>query len=175
MDRFDPSRKDSPWQPARRLACRGLQAGLLAAALLPAAFSADTPPPAGKADDKLTGVRTLVAAKRWPDALAELQRLNDSASADWNNLMGYVSRKVSPPDLNAADRYYREALRIDPRHRGALEYSGELALMRGDLAGAEQKLTALDRACLFGCEEYTDLKQAVQRFKAAGNRYLPGS
>ena len=82
-------------------------------------------------------------------------------------------RKGSPPDLDGADRHYREALRIAPAHRGALEYSGELALMKGDLPQAEQRLAALDKACTFGCEEYTDLKQAVQRYKAAGNRYQP--
>ena len=154
------------------LACALLAAGLMAGMTAPAR-AADTAPV--KADDKLSGVRSQVAAKRWADALAELRNQNDSASADWNNLMGYVLRKGSPADLDGADRYYREALRIDPRHKGALEYSGELALMRGDLAGAEQKLAALDRVCLFGCEEFTDLKQAVQRFKAAGNRYTPGS
>ena len=155
----------------------GLAGAVLAAGLMagmPAStWAADTAP--AKADDKLSGVRTQVAAKRWPDALAELRKVNDSASADWHNLMGYALRKGSPADLDGADRHYREALRIDPRHKGALEYSGELALMRGDLAGAEQKLALLDRVCMFGCEEFTDLKQAVQRFKAAGNRYTPGS
>ena len=151
-----------------------LAAGVLGA-VSPPTCAADSPPSSTKADDKLAAVRTQVAAKRWPDALAELRKLNDGASADWQNLMGYVLRKGSPPDLDGADRHYREALRIDPRHRGALEYSGELALIRGDLAGAEHKLAALDRVCLFGCEEYTDLKQAVQRFKAAGNRYTPAS
>ena len=149
-----------------------LAGGLMAGQPAPT-WAADTAP--AKADDKLSGVRSQVAAKRWPDALAELRKVNDSASADWQNLMGYVLRKGSPADLDGADRHYREALRIDPRHKGALEYSGELALMRGDLAGAEQKLALLDRVCLFGCEEFTDLKQAVQRFKAAGNRYTPGS
>ena len=162
----------SRWQAG--LAGAALAIGLLAG-LPPVARAADTAPANAKADDKLAGVRVQVAAKRWPDALAELRKLNDTASADWHNLMGYVLRKGSLADLDGADRHYREALRIEPRHRGALEYSGELALMRGDLAGAEQKLAALDRVCLFGCEEYTDLKQAVQRFKAAGNRYVPGS
>lgn len=151
-----------------------LTAGLLAG-FPPQAGAADTAPATVKADDKLAGVRTQVAGKRWADALAELRKLNDWASADWHNLMGYVLRKGSPADLDGADRHYREALRVEPRHKGALEYSGELALMRGDLAGAEQRLAVLDRVCLFGCEEYTDLKQAVQRFKAAGNRYTPGS
>ncbi len=140
------------------------------------AWAADTPAPSGaRADDKLATVRAHVAAKRWDEALAELQRLNDTASADWHNLMGYNLRKQKTPDLDAADRHYREALRIAPSHRGALEYSGELALMRGDLPRAEQQLALLDRACTFGCEEYTDLKNAVQRYKAAGNRWVPGN
>jgi tetratricopeptide (TPR) repeat protein len=76
----------------------------------------------------------------------------------------YSLRKQATPDLDGAERFYNEALRIDPRHRGALEYSGELYLMKGDLARAEQRLAALDKAYTFGCEEYTDLKNAVARF-----------
>ena len=157
--------------------CRGwcwLLASAMLAGMPMAALSADTAPSASPADDKLKAVRSQLAAKRWVEATAELLRVNDLASAGWHNLMGYSLRKSAPPDLDGADRHYREALRIEPRHRGALEYSGELALMRGDLVLAEQKLASLDKACTFGCEQYTDLKQAVQRFKAAGKRYTPG-
>ena len=159
--------------PLRRLKT-GLAALLLAwgAGL---AQAADTPSTGASANDKLAAARTQVAAKRWPEALAELRQLNDTSSADWHNLMGYVLRKNTPSDWDGADRHYREALRIDGRHKGALEYSGELALMRGDLAQAEQRLAVLDKVCTFGCEEYTDLKNAVQRYKAAGNKYVPGS
>ena len=80
--------------------------------------------------------------------------------------------RYSSPDLDAAERHYNEALRIAPQHRGALEYSGELYLMKGDLASAEKRLAALDKECLFGCEEYTDLKKAIEHFKAAGNRFV---
>ena len=139
----------------------------------PLAYSADTAVASPGAVDPLAAARSQVTAHRWPEALAELKRVNDTGSADWNNLMGYCLRMGTPPDLAGADRHYREALRIDPVHRGALEYSGELALMQGDLALAEQRLAVLDKACRFGCEEYTDLKQAVQRYKAAGNRYQP--
>lgn len=135
--------------------------------------AANAPAPAAGGADKLGIARAQVAAKRWPEALAELRQLGDSNSADWNNLMGYVLRKSSPLDLEGAERHYGEAVRIDPRHRGALEYSGELALIEGDLLRAEQRLAALDKACLFGCEEYSDLKEAVKRYKAAGNRYSP--
>lgn len=150
---------------------RWLSAGILALLLTPA-FAADTDPTPSAAGDKLTAARAQVAAKNWAGAINELKRVNDTASADWNNLMGYSLRKSSTPDLTGAERYYEEALRIDPGHRGALEYSGELFLMRGDLARAEQRLARLGKACLLGCEEYTDLKKAVARFKAAGNKYV---
>ncbi len=123
--------------------------------------------------DKLGEARARIAEKNWPAALAELRKVNDSGNADWNNLMGYALRKSDPGSYGEAARFYDEALRIDPRHRGALEYSGELFLMTGNLALAEQRLAALDKACFLPCEEYTDLKRAVARFKAAGNRYVP--
>ena len=134
--------------------------------------AADTGSATPAAADTLAEVRTQIAAKNWSGAIAALQRVNESASADWNNLMGYSLRQQATPDLEGAERFYNAALRIEPKHRGALEYSGELYLQKGDLAKAEQRLAALDKACLLGCEQYTDLKKAIERYKAAGNKYL---
>lgn len=142
----------------------------LAIPAIPAAAADSTPSSA--AADKLGSARSLIAEKKWAAAIDELKRVNETGSADWNNLMGYSLRKAATPDLNAAERFYNEALRIDPKHRGALEYSGELYLMKGDLAKAEQRLAALDKACFMPCEELTDLKKAVQSFKANGNKYV---
>jgi tetratricopeptide (TPR) repeat protein len=135
------------------------------------AIAADSTP-SSAAPDKLGPARGLIADKKWAAAIDELKRVNETGSADWNNLMGYSLRKAATPDLNAAERYYNEALRIDPKHRGALEYSGELYLMKGNLAKAEQRLAALDKACFMPCEEFTDLKKAVQAFKANGNKFV---
>ena len=44
--------------------------------------------------------------------------------------------------------------------------------MTGNLAKAEERLAALDKACFLPCEEYKDLKNAVARYKAAGNKYV---
>ena len=140
------------------------------AGLGPAALAVDSTPAAG---DKLATARNLIKAEQWRAAIAELQTVDDTGSADWNNLMGYAQRKSSPPDLAAAERYYDAALRIDPKHRGALEYSGELHLMKGELPKAEERLKALDRACFLPCEEYSDLKRSIARYKANGNRYVP--
>ena len=135
------------------------------------AFAADNEPSPATAD-KLAPVRAQIAAKQWRVAIDELKKINDTGSADWNNLMGYSLRKGPTPDLDGAERFYSEALRIDPKHRGALEYSGELYLMKGDLPKAEERLSALDRICRLPCAEYTDLKKAVATYKANGNRYV---
>lgn len=127
----------------------------------------------GKADDKLAPARARVAEKNWSAALAELKKVNDPGSADWNNLMGYSLRKADAANIPEAEKFYNEALRIEPKHRGALEYSGELYLMTGKLDLAEQRLAALDKACFLPCEEHTDLKRAVAKYKAAGNKYVP--
>ncbi len=128
---------------------------------------------AGKADDKLAPARASIAAKDWNAALTELKKVNDTGSADWNNLMGYSLRKADAANVPEAEKFYNEALRIEPKHRGALEYSGELYLMTGKLDLAEQRLAALDKACFLPCEEHTDLKRAVAKYKAAGNKYVP--
>jgi len=161
----------------------GLQAALSALALLAtaAAHAADsepapTPPPravkaaptAPAAASPLAPARAHIQAKNWPAAIAALKQVDAYSDADWNNLLGFAMRKQATPDLDGAQRYYDAALRINPQHLGALEYSGELALMKGDLPAAEGRLNLLAQLCPTGCEAYADLKAAVARFKTTG-------
>ncbi len=141
-----------------------------AAAALPARAADDPPPAPRAASDPLGPARQQIAAQRWPAALDLLKTVNAAGNPDWNNLMGFALRKQATPDLDGAQRHYDEALRLDPRHKGALEYSGELALMKGDLPRAEQRLATLERVCGGGCEEATDLKAAIAQFKSSGRR-----
>ena len=134
-----------------------------------ASFGADMAAPA---NDKLTPARDKIAAKDWPAAVEELKKVNDAGNADWNNLMGYSLRKSGAANAAESENYYNEALRLNPKHKGALEYSGELYLMTGNLPMAEQRLAALDKACFLPCEEYRDLKKAVASYKANGNKYV---
>ncbi len=129
-------------------------------------------PSSGPVADNLAAARKQIAEKNWPAAIDELKSANDTGSADWNNLMGYSLRKAKTPDYAAAERFYDTALRIDPAHLGALEYSGELYLMTNNLPKAEIRLATLEHACKAACEEYADLKKAVARFKANGNKTL---
>ena len=113
----------------------------------------------------LTDARISIKSNKYDQALKQLQSANEINSADWNNLMGYSLRKKQPPDLVASEKYYQAALKIDPSHRAALEYYGELLLMKKDLPGAEAMLARLDKACLFGCEEYSDLKASIAKYQ----------
>ena len=138
-----------------------------------ASDDAPAAPPAHAATaDKLGQARAQIAARQWSAALDELRRVNDTGSADWNNLMGFVLRKGKTPDLAASEKYYDAALRIDPHHRNTLEYSGELYLMKGDLAKAQARLATLTTECGASCEQTGELKAAIDRYKAAGNKYV---
>ena len=132
-------------------------------------FAADSGP-GTPATDHLAAARARVADRNWPAAIEELKRVNDAGSADWNNLMAYSLRKSGATGYATAEKFYDEALRIDPKHRGALEYSGELYLAMGNLPKAEQRLATLDKACLLPCAEYTDLKKAVATYKTEGRK-----
>lgn len=117
-------------------------------------------------DDWLKPVLVLINANDYQEAIKELKRADKKELADWNNLMGYSLRKLSPPDLFTSEKYYQRALSIEPDHKAALEYYGELKLMQNDLEGAEKLLKQLQHICPTGCEEFDILTKAVESFKS---------
>ena len=127
-----------------------------------ASFAADIAP----ANDKFTPARTKIAEKNWAGAIDELKKVNDPASAEWNNLMGYSLRKADPANAGEAETFYNEALRIDPKHKGANEYLGEAYLMVGNLPKAKEQLATLDKLCFFSCKEYSELKKSIAEYEA---------
>jgi Tfp pilus assembly protein PilF len=90
----------------------------------------------------------------------------DTANADAYNWLAYATRKTGDPA--ASIPLYEKALAIDPKHRGAHEYIGEAYLMLGNVAKAKEHLARLDKLCFFSCEEYRDLKKAVEGYEKAG-------
>jgi len=114
-------------------------------------------------DPVLDEVAAATKRQDWASAAARLQAalVENPGSADYHNLYAYSIRKGPSPDMSLVFKHYREALRLEPKHRGAHEYIGEAYLMIGNLAKAKEHLDALDRLCFFPCEEYTDLKKAI--------------
>ncbi|MFQ5623486.1 MAG: tetratricopeptide repeat protein [Paracoccaceae bacterium] len=78
------------------------------------------------------------------------------------NYLGFSHRQLG--DYDTAFAYYKKVLTAQPRHRGANEYLGELYLKLGKPELAKQRLAVLRKACKLGCEEYDDLKAAIEAF-----------
>ncbi len=127
----------------------------------------DTPMfgPKVQADPNFAAGTQAVETGNWQAAVEAFAKVvaKDPGNADGFNMLAYAYRKSGKLDL--AFKNYDEALRLDSGHRGAHEYIGEAYLMAGNLAKAEEHLKALDRLCMFGCEQYDDLKKAVAEYK----------
>ena len=82
--------------------------------------------------------------------------------ADRQNLLGFTARKYG--ELDKAASHYIRALEIDPKHKGALEYQGELFLALGQMEKALNNLRLLKSQCQLGCLEVTQLQAAIDKF-----------
>ena len=133
---------------------------VLAATAARAAGDDDTPE-----NKDLAAAVTLIEKGGYAEALPLLEKAvaAEPKNADAYNYLGYSHRKLG--DREKAFVFYRKALEIKPRHLGANEYLGELYLEMGELQKAEERLAVLDKACFFGCDEYSDLKEAIEAYK----------
>jgi tetratricopeptide (TPR) repeat protein len=121
---------------------------------------------ASKANPNLTAGKAAIDEQKWAVAIEQLTKAvtAEPKNADAHNYLGYAYRKSG--NYEQAFNHYKQALAINPNHRGAHEYIGEAYLETNDLASAEKHLDALDDLCLFGCKEYTELKDRIAAYKA---------
>ena len=105
----------------------------------------------------------MIENKQFEQAILELNQA-DQDDADVANLLGYSNRKLE--NYEVALKYYQHALSIDPEHKGANEYLGELYLETGEIDKAKQRLVILDDACFFPCSEYTTLKSSIIKYES---------
>lgn len=110
---------------------------------------------------ELATIRAVIAKKDFTTALATLKIADRDFpnNADINNLLGYSARNLK--QYKPAATYYTKALKIDPKHLGALEYQGELFMLTKKTAAAKKNLAKLKSLCGVNCEEYLDLKKAI--------------
>jgi tetratricopeptide (TPR) repeat protein len=113
----------------------------------------------------LAPVEDLIDDEKYEDAIVELQRMlkETPEDADVLNLLAYSQRKSQ--QLDEAMVNYQKALNIDPKHRRANEYLGELYLQLGQLDKAQERLQVLDKACFFGCKEFDKLEKAIETYR----------
>jgi tetratricopeptide (TPR) repeat protein len=121
-------------------------------------------PPKREDPDYTAGVKAIEAkqyAKAIPLLESSVQRTPNDADA-WNWL-AYATRLNGDPAK--AIPLYEKALALDPKHLGAHEYMGEAYLALNNLPKAKEHLAQLDRLCLLSCEQYRDLKKAIQAYE----------
>lgn len=113
----------------------------------------------------LAPVNEALGMKAYAQAILLLDEIvaDHPENADVLNLLGFSHRKVGK--LDEAFTYYHQALEINPRHRGAHEYLGELYLQVDDLPKAERQLAILDDLCFFTCKQIKQLRKAIAVYK----------
>ena len=119
--------------------------------------------------DSLDKAERAIKAGDYQDAIPILEDVveQDSENADAYNYLGFAYRNLG--NYGNSKTYYDQALAIDPDHKGANEYLGELYLKLGQLEKAEARLARLDGICAWGCEEFDDLKAAIETYKTGGD------
>jgi tetratricopeptide (TPR) repeat protein len=119
----------------------------------------------GKKNSKYATITEFLDEEQYQKAIESSKKalLKSPDNADLFNFIAYSYRKLD--QYADAFVYYFKALEINPKHRGANEYLGELYLQTGRLAKAQERLGVLDKACFFPCKEHSELKKAIKAYK----------
>lgn len=117
----------------------------------------------GTRSDSLADCRKLIEMGSYGSAIWQLKQvLKDSPeNADAHNLLAFSYRSIKRYDQ--AEQHYAEALRLAPDHAGAYSYQGVLFLETGRERQARDNLRKLRDICGTRCDEYQDLRDAIQR------------
>ena len=137
-----------------RLVAVSMLAGAVAAAPTedPAANNAQI-------DDYAAG-KMAIDAKDWKTASDKFTKVVNRypRNADAYNLLGFSLRwQGRAAEVLAA---YGKALKLDPQHKGALNYSGVAYIKTGKLPEAQGQLERLKAVCA-NCEETAELSKAI--------------
>jgi tetratricopeptide (TPR) repeat protein len=107
----------------------------------------------------------LIDAGKYESAIDRLHNVldEDPDNPDIMSLLGFSYRKTQ--NYEDALTFYQWALRVEPEHRGANEYLGELYLETNQFDKAIRQLEILDSLCTFNCKEYSTLKKAIDSYQ----------
>lgn len=112
-------------------------------------------------DETMNTARAFIEQGELEKAAEQLRKVvdKDKTNADAWNLLGYSWRKLN--QNRKSKKSYARALKLDPNHKGALEYQGELFIKLGEREKANDNLTRLKTLCPSGCEELDNLTRAL--------------
>ena len=117
-------------------------------------------------DDKMKQAIKAVESKDYVGAINLLKDVlsGDAKNADALNYMGYSYRKIG--NYERAMAFYKQALDVKPDHKGANEYIGEAYLEMKKPEMAKVYLDKLAKICGMDCDEYKELKKALDDYEA---------
>ena|SRR5215470_286894 len=146
-----------------------VMAGMVALAMLGSvsyAHESDSMPAVNAVNRDYKAGKQAVEKKDWPTAVSSFQKVvaAEPNNADGYNMLGFSLRWMGRMD--EAFAAYDRALQINPKHRGALEYSGIAYLKAGDAAKANEQLAKLETIAGKRSDEYQDLAKAISEYNA---------
>ena len=111
----------------------------------------------------------FIAKDNYQKALEALALVikDEPKNADAWNLKGFSHRKIG--EYDASHQAYETALTLDPKHKQAMEYMGELFLTLDQLDEAEALLARLKKACSYNCKYRDMLAKAIADYKKANS------
>jgi len=105
-------------------------------------------------------VLKLIKNDQYQEAIQKLEKIlkkkKYTKDPDILNHYAFALRKTK--NFIKAEEYYKKALAIEPDHKGALEYIGELYVDTNRLELAKSTLQKLEKC---KCEEYDELKNYI--------------
>ena len=110
--------------------------------------------------------KSAVYSGRFETAIRLLKKVvaQEPKNADAHNYLGFSYRKIGKLDLAASS--YKQVFSINPDHKGALEYQGELFLNFGIFYGEIKNMLNIKKLCPSTCKELAELKRAIADFTA---------
>tara|TARA_Y100001958_G_C21231733_1_gene557542 strand:- start:1862 stop:2296 length:435 start_codon:yes stop_codon:yes gene_type:complete len=102
----------------------------------------------------------LIKKENYSKAIAVLEKVlkNTKYQKDPDILNEYAFALRKSGDLSKAEVFYNKALDISPKHKGALEYLGELYV---DTKRKDKANLLLSKLKNCRCEEYSELKDYI--------------
>lgn len=104
----------------------------------------------------------FIKNEQYQEAIQKLEKFLEKSkySRDPDILNHYAFALRKTKNLLKAEEYYKKALAIEPDHRGALEYIGELYVDTNRLELAKSTLQKLEKC---RCEEFAELKDYINK------------